>query len=82
MKRSLKVGLISTIAIVAIVAALTLATHVRESVEDVGKKGGTPENETALQALGETLNNNGNKTSTQAESGESATTESGEGPGQ
>lgn len=74
MKRSIKVGAISAIAIVAVVAALALATHARESVEDVGNRGGTPENESALQALGETLNSNGSQ--------ESAQGEAGEGPGQ
>lgn len=81
MKKSLKVGLVSIISIVAIVAALALATHIRESSEDAGKKGATSENETALQALSETLNKNGSQKSTQGESGESATTEAGEGPG-
>lgn len=82
MKRVFKVGLLSAIAIVAIIAALALATHARESAEDAGTKAGTHENETALQALSETLNNNGAQKSAQSESAESSTTEAGEAPGQ
>jgi hypothetical protein len=65
MKRSSKVVLASIIGIVAVVSALAVATHLRESVEDVGKK--APENESATQALTETLSG-----------GESANNEKGE----
>jgi hypothetical protein len=54
MKRSSKVVLASIIGIVAVVSALAVATHLRESVEDAGKK--APENESPTQALTETLN--------------------------
>ena len=82
MKRNIKVGLLSTIAVVVVIAALALATHARESAEDAGTKAGTHENETALQALSETLNNNGTAKSTQGESRENQTTEAGEASGQ
>jgi len=81
MKRSLKIGLVSAFAIAAIVGVLALTTHARESAEDSGNKLGAQENETALQALGETLQSN-NQKSAQGETGENSATEAGEGPGQ
>ena len=77
MKKSVKVGLISVAAIVAVISSLALITHVRESAADSNLRG-IKENESALQALGENFQQGPSSNST---SHESPATEAGEAPG-
>ena len=72
MNMSDKIVLAAVIAVAAIISTLAIATHLRESVEDSGKKG--PENETPTQALKETLSGGESGAS---EQGENETTEVG-----
>jgi len=65
MNKSGKIVLTAVIAIASIVSILAIATHLRESAEDVGKQG--PENETPTQALKETLSGGGSEANEQGE---------------
>ena len=73
MNKSGKITIIGIVAIAAIISGLAIATHFRESAEDVGKKG--PENETPTQALTETLS--GGQGSEANEQGENEGAENG-----
>jgi hypothetical protein len=77
-KKSVKIGLVSVAAIVAVVSSLALFTHARESAAD-SRLGNVKENESAMQAFSENFQQSGAANS--AGKGESAASEAGEAPG-
>lgn len=83
MKKSVKIGLVSVAAIIAVVSSLALFTHARESAAD-SKLNGAKENESALQAFSENFQHNTSTNATgttNSGSLESQQSESTEAPG-